>query len=133
MTLRAKPIVLGLIAAAATVIAAAPARADHCAPITIVAHNWNHQDDCRPTWRQVRSYADCEFDRGSERGSERGFNAGYWDGLYARHYCAEPTASFARASCYFRDGYLNGFARSYAAGFEKGRCDRVCSQPRHCR
>ena len=129
MTMRIKPIVLGLLATAATVLVATPAQADHRAPVTIVARGWGHHVDQRPTWRQVRSDADCEFDRGCEKGSERGYNAGYWDGMYGRQCCAEPTASFARVSCYFRDGYINGFTKAYAAGFEKGRCDRVCSQP----
>ena len=132
MTMRITPIVLGLATVAATVLVAAPARADHRAPVTIVARGWGHQDNCRPSWRQVRSDAECDFDRGCEKGSERGFDAGYWDGRYGRRYCAEPTASFARVSCSFRDGYINGFTRSYAAGFEKGRCERACSQPR-CR
>jgi hypothetical protein len=107
------------VVACATLLIASPAQAGSGRVVISIGNR--HTADCGLTYRP--SYAEVEYARGFERGERQGYDEGFRDALAGRHFCNDvATCSGSR---YFQDGFARGFAKAYAAGFEKGRCERI--------
>jgi len=77
-----------------------------------------------------RSWAQQEYDLGVKAGRHDGFDRGYADGAKGRCFDDCVTSEPCDVSKPFRDGYFWAFDRAYARGYEQGKYERSCHQPR---
>ena len=125
--LRRNAIAFTALAAAAPLLAAAPAHADNNKCATVIVSNGGlsvayHQDDC---CKPGGAWATREFDRGQRTGRDEGFDSGFRDGLRGGCLDHRITLDFCHLSRPFEDGYRSTYKCAYEDGFEKGRCERL--------